>query len=42
VDLTCAFVLVLITVMFMFGSEYEETDSEKHRQFTVRFHEWEV
>jgi hypothetical protein len=42
VDLTCAFVLVLMTVMFMFESEEGGTDSKKHKQFTVRVQEWEL
>ena len=36
VDLTCAFVFVLITVKFVFESEEEGTDSKK----TQTFHCW--
>jgi hypothetical protein len=42
VDLTCAVVFVSITVMFVFESEEEGTDSEEHKEFTVGVQEWEV
>lgn len=42
VDLSCAFVLVLIIVMSVFESEEEGTDSKKHKQFTAGVQEWEL